>query len=457
MTVSIPTTKNNNITPSAPEIAIPTSFDVHTMPAKFLSLHPSVSGGSHSSGFKKNILIGILLVVLVGGAMTLAAWLFLKSAKKQPPPLTNNQPAVNTAPNTLNQEATVPTSTDETLLQPLLDVSQWQTFEDPTYYYSFKYPATWLKSTVSPETIPGALFKLSLAGEPATGQIYLTIYDNPAGDAAVDWLSQKFGLEEIDLGAYKLNNHAGYQYEDITNNSFTIYVSFNGKFYALEFIKSDKATIAEVYELFLNNWQFTAPPEEIVDNEEELDTTPIVDSDNDGLTDLEELLYATDKNNADTDGDSYQDGNEVANLYNPKLAGSSKLYDSDLVKTHVDDLYHYNIIYPKSWQVQEMAGSVIFQDTNGEFVQVLVEANNKNYQDIKEWYRDYLSLDEKTVSPITVAGIESAIITSDKTRVYFIFGDNIYSLVYNSNLRQTGNFMTTFSMMIKSFKLMKTD
>lgn len=46
-----------------------------------------------------------------------------------------------------------------------------------------------------------------------------------------------------------------------------------------------------------------------------------IDSDNDGLTDLEETKYGTDPNNTDTDGDSYQDGNEVKNGYNPNGPG----------------------------------------------------------------------------------------------------------------------------------------
>lgn len=42
-----------------------------------------------------------------------------------------------------------------------------------------------------------------------------------------------------------------------------------------------------------------------------------VDSDNDGLTDAEEAIYGTDKNNPDTDKDGYLDGEEIENGYNP--------------------------------------------------------------------------------------------------------------------------------------------
>lgn len=48
----------------------------------------------------------------------------------------------------------------------------------------------------------------------------------------------------------------------------------------------------------------------------------MVDTDNDGLSDREEAeVYMTDPNNADTDADTYKDGDEVRNGYNPKGAG----------------------------------------------------------------------------------------------------------------------------------------
>ncbi|MCK5490795.1 MAG: rhodanese-like domain-containing protein [Candidatus Pacebacteria bacterium] len=48
----------------------------------------------------------------------------------------------------------------------------------------------------------------------------------------------------------------------------------------------------------------------------------LLDSDNDGLTDMEEInSYGTDPENPDTDGDSFKDGDEVQNGYNPNGAG----------------------------------------------------------------------------------------------------------------------------------------
>ncbi len=43
----------------------------------------------------------------------------------------------------------------------------------------------------------------------------------------------------------------------------------------------------------------------------------IIDTDNDGLSDEDEIIYGTDINNPDTDGDGYLDGEEVESGYNP--------------------------------------------------------------------------------------------------------------------------------------------
>ena len=48
-----------------------------------------------------------------------------------------------------------------------------------------------------------------------------------------------------------------------------------------------------------------------------------LDTDNDGLSDIDEVIYGTDMNNPDSDGDGYLDGDEVENGYNPM--GDGKL------------------------------------------------------------------------------------------------------------------------------------
>ena len=63
------------------------------------------------------------------------------------------------------------------------------------------------------------------------------------------------------------------------------------------------------------------------EEEKEYNTDPEkADSDDDGLTDREEVkVYLTDPNDPDTDNDSYSDGEEVKNFFNPN--GKGKLYN----------------------------------------------------------------------------------------------------------------------------------
>lgn len=49
-----------------------------------------------------------------------------------------------------------------------------------------------------------------------------------------------------------------------------------------------------------------------------------IDTDKDGLKDWEEMLYQTDVNNPDTDGDGASDGNEVQRGYDPLVAGNGE-------------------------------------------------------------------------------------------------------------------------------------
>ncbi len=76
----------------------------------------------------------------------------------------------------------------------------------------------------------------------------------------------------------------------------------------------------------------------------------IIDSDNDGVNDKDEIeIYKTDPNNPDTDGDGYSDWIELNNGYSP-LAPNKKLTENDFDNDGLSDkdelLFHTEIDNP---------------------------------------------------------------------------------------------------------------
>lgn len=97
------------------------------------------------------------------------------------------------------------------------------------------------------------------------------------------------------------------------------------------------------------------------------------DLDGDELTDVEEELFGTDTGIWDSDGDSYYDGQEVLNLYNPKGTAPIKLIDSGLIREYRNPTSGYHLYYPKAWQldsVSEDNAQVIITGTTGDFIEI---------------------------------------------------------------------------------------
>ncbi|MFH1173306.1 MAG: hypothetical protein V1692_02135 [bacterium] len=180
------------------------------------------------------------------------------------------------------------------------------------------------------------------------------------------------------------------------------------------------------------------------------DTT---DTDNDGLTDEEEKLYGSLANNADTDGDGYLDGGEVMSLYNP--AGSNKLADSGRLDTFANAAYDYSLIYPIDWTLEAVNAAsqeIRVISKTGEFIQIFM-ADNPEAQSVTGWYLDQWpglrSGQVRKISGDKLNGVWSL----DGLTAYLGSQDKIYIINYGVGNKEEVNFMTTFEMMVKSFKL----
>jgi hypothetical protein len=87
--------------------------------------------------------------------------------------------------------------------------------------------------------------------------------------------------------------------------------------------------------------------------------TSTLDSDNDGLTDYQEInIYHTDPHNPDTDGDGYLDGAEVKAGYNPLGPGKLIQASSTVAMTvYKNTILGFQISVPSSWVLPSSNGS----------------------------------------------------------------------------------------------------
>lgn len=188
-----------------------------------------------------------------------------------------------------------------------------------------------------------------------------------------------------------------------------------------------------------------------------VNANPVVssqDSDSDGLTDVEETLFSTNPDKADTDGDSYADGQEVISGYNP--AGTGAIQANTSVKTYYDGSYAYSILYPSAWVLsddpQNTRGKMF--TTNGEFVEVSVQENPAGLS-ARDWYLTQSpGIDSSKINSITNWDKTlSGVLSVDGLTAYFVSGTRVFLINYNLNILTQANYLHTFQLMYRSFKI----
>ena len=211
--------------------------------------------------------------------------------------------------------------------------------------------------------------------------------------------------------------------------------------------------------------------------EETEDNTPVFirdylsskDTDEDGLTDVEEGIYTTYVSRPDTDGDGHTDAQEVLNLYNPKGTAPSNLIDSGLITSYENFKFKYLVFYPRDWVIytNDITGKeIIIKSTTDEQVKISVE-DNLTKASITDWYLEKnkeASLDEVKLFT-THKGLRG--IKTPNGLIYYLtevipshIGEEaenkmkIYTLEYIPGKLARINFLTTFKMMLESFVLL---
>ncbi len=180
-----------------------------------------------------------------------------------------------------------------------------------------------------------------------------------------------------------------------------------------------------------------------------------LDSDSDGLTDVEEPLYGTDVHNPDADSDGFLDGNEVFHLYNPAAKSPVRLLDSGLVKLFTGPA-GWSLLVPAGWttglDVPDGSQATIATG-RGETISLRIE-DNATGASLTDWYLARIPGENaSSVRPFLTKGGLQGIAVSDRLEALFAWGSKVFRVKYQIDGQPFINYRTTFEMMLNSLKL----
>lgn len=180
-----------------------------------------------------------------------------------------------------------------------------------------------------------------------------------------------------------------------------------------------------------------------------------LDTDSDGLTDLEEVLFASGLRNPDTDGDGFLDGNEVFHLYNPNGRAPARLLDAGLVKEYQGTI-GWTLQVPTPWSVvlDAIDGSRATITTgHDEVFRVSIEENPKQLA-VLDWYLEKNpNVRREQILEYRSKRGYSGIIGTDLLTTYIPWGDKVFVYTYDIDGQPFINFRTSYAMMLNSLEL----
>lgn len=177
--------------------------------------------------------------------------------------------------------------------------------------------------------------------------------------------------------------------------------------------------------------------------------TPGVDSDSDGLTDVEEtLVYGTDPRLPDTDGDGFLDGNEVFHHYNPNGTAPADLLGAKLAQ--VLEAPTYSLLYPTKWSLLPSdKNGYIISTTTGESL-TIEPATKESTQSLVDWYAQ--SGKDGTPSITKSKNGFPMMIASSQLIAYLDLGTSVLTFTYTTATKGTIDYLQTFQMMLNSLQ-----
>lgn len=180
-----------------------------------------------------------------------------------------------------------------------------------------------------------------------------------------------------------------------------------------------------------------------------------LDSDSDGLSDVEETVFGTDSRVPDTDRDGFLDGNEVFHLYNPAATAPVRLVDSGLVTPLVSPT-GWSLFVARGWtstlDVADGSRATI-RSGQGETYRIELVDNPQN-QPLLEWYlAQNPGVASTAPRAITTKGGLEGLLGADRLDAFFAWDGKVFKIVYDNGAKPFINFRTTFEMMLNSLRL----
>ncbi len=176
-----------------------------------------------------------------------------------------------------------------------------------------------------------------------------------------------------------------------------------------------------------------------------------LDTDKDGLTDVEENTLTTNPSSQDSDGDGFLDGGEVKLGFNPK--GSGKLSASVLISSFTNGLYGATVLFPHSWtSVARSSTEQLFTSPTGDETMSLSVQDNPARLTAKQWYiQQAPSVDATTLTEVqTWDKLSAGIMSPDGNAYYFGNGSQVYLMSLSFGAKPSVDSRTTLEMLARS-------
>ena len=184
-----------------------------------------------------------------------------------------------------------------------------------------------------------------------------------------------------------------------------------------------------------------------------VEIVPGVDSDSDGLSDIEEtLVYKTDPRLPDTDSDGFLDGNEVFHRYNPGGIAPGTLLESGSVKAYKGTIQTtlYEFYYPTTWSYEEVQDEVVLDAQTGEGFHLFFLSRPEGFT-FKDWIKEQFPA-ATFVSGVTKNGLPM-MQSEDQRTVYLDLTSVILNFVYDPGIKTRVDYLQTFQMMLNSVQV----